>query len=89
MYDVTVQLPSVGRVARTANNRYIIYGGRFRYLPGVAMLAQYIHCGAKKTWQYIRNHNSGKPRSIFIILALIEEARRNVLHTHEKYVHLT
>ena len=41
----------------------------------------------KKTWQYIWHHNSGQTRFIFIIFALLY-AGRNVLHIHEKYVHL-
>ena len=30
-----------------------------------------LHCGPKKTWQYICDHNSGKTHSIFIIFALL------------------
>ena len=47
-----------------------------------------LHCEPKKTWQYILHYNSGKTRSIFIIFALLQ-AGRNVVHTHEKYIHLT
>ena len=42
----------------------------------------------EKTWQYIWLYNSGKTRSIFIIFALLK-AGRKVLHTNEKYIHLT
>ena len=66
----------------------------------IAELSHDVHGGAVESQNYtvfhrknaalgLRDHNSGKSRLIFKNNFCTAVSRKNILHTHEKHVHLT